>query len=153
MSSTPGIIYKSSNYKYRLCADYTCATPLRPPTAVTVPGGWVTLAVDGTITLKKDYLWDGASGPAPDVASIMRGSLVHDGLYQLLRSTQLGDPDGPVWSRNRDAADTLFRHMCIADGMWPLLAWVVYLAVAIGGVAAAKPKPPPERRRAPVTPG
>jgi hypothetical protein len=39
----------------------------------------------GLLVILSGYAWDGASGPTIDTDSTMRGSLVHDALYQLMR--------------------------------------------------------------------
>ena len=62
----------------------------------------------------------------------MRGSLIHDALYQLMREKVLPQDV-------RDEADQILREICIQDGMSKLRAWWVYQAVKIGGAGAAKP--------------
>ena len=86
----------------------------------------------GTIRIGAHYAWDGASGPAPDIPSIMRGSLVHDALYQLMR---LGELDLSF----RETADDLLKTMCRADGMNRMLAWLVHRSVRTFGAEHATP--------------
>jgi hypothetical protein len=62
----------------------------------------------------------------------MRGSLVHDALYQLMREGLL-DPE--QW---REPADSLLRAICREDGMSAIRAWWVYKGVRLGGSSAAK---------------
>jgi len=62
----------------------------------------------------------------------MRGSLVHDALYQLMRKKQL-----PV--SYKDYADKLLHDICIEDGMSKFRAWYVYHAVRLFGKGAIKP--------------
>ncbi len=64
----------------------------------------------------------------------MRGSLVHDALYQLMRERHL---DHRV---HRKPADKVFRDICLADGMSPVRAAVVYRAVRAAGLKSAKPR-------------
>jgi hypothetical protein len=37
----------------------------------------------------KGYAWNGPSGPTLDTRNFMRGSLVHDALYQLMREGRM----------------------------------------------------------------
>ena len=63
----------------------------------------------------------------------MRGSLVHDALYQLMRLEHL-DKD-----LHREPSDRLLQQMCREDGMSALRAWWVYQGVRLGGNPAADP--------------
>ncbi len=133
------ICFRKGNYKYELMHDWSYATSVRPGGDVAVDGGWVALQVDGTIRFKARYLWDGPSGPALDTTSFMRGALVHDGLYQLLRAGQLGQPESRDWHRYRKLADKALAQICKVDGMgWLRRAWV-YRALRWFGAPAAKP--------------
>ena len=89
----------------------------------------------GELTIYEGYAWDGPSGPTVDTPSFMRGSLVHDALYQLLRDTSYGEER----KARRKAADKLLSHMCRIDGMGRLAAWVVYRGVRWFGESAASP--------------
>ena len=62
----------------------------------------------------------------------MRGSLVHDALYQLMREQAL-----PL--TYRQAADDLLKEICLQDGMPRLRAWYVHKAVSWFGEFAARP--------------
>lgn len=112
------ILYRDG-YRFQLAQPYTVQTGIR----VAVSGNtFVGLAADGTLTIAAGYAWDGASGPVPQVDSIIRGSLVHDALYQLMRECGLSQD-------YRDEADALLRAHCVEDGMWRPAAWLVYQAV------------------------
>ena len=82
----------------------------------------------------------GPQGPTIDSPSFMRGSLVHDALYQLMRAEKL---DGEIY---RKPADRLLQQMCIHDGMSSFRAWIVYRALRFGGGSAADPA----RKKQPV---
>lgn len=114
------IKYKSG-YKYQLHEDFVYQTGIIPP----FPGGndFVTIKPYGTLLIKRGYAWDGPSGPAIDTKNFMRGSLVHDALYQLIRL-------GNLSMYERDEADRLLQKICIEDGMSRVRAWWVYNAVA-----------------------
>jgi Protein of unknown function (DUF1353) len=63
----------------------------------------------------------------------MRGSLVHDALYQLMRERHLDK------ETHREFADRLLQAMCKEDGMTDLRAWWVYQGVRFGGDPFADP--------------
>ena len=88
---------------------------------------------EGSLTVYAEYAWDGPSGPTIDTANFMRGSLVHDALYQLMRR-------GLLPQSEREGADKAIRDLCIEDGMSRVRAWWVYQSLRLGGGAAAKPR-------------
>jgi hypothetical protein len=121
------------NYKYVLAQDYVHPQPVSIKNHNVRIRRFIDLKPDGRLTVKKGYAWDGASGPAIDTPSIMRGSLVHDALYQLMRMKKLDH------KKHRKPADKLFRKMCLADRMSTLRAGYVYQSVRWFGLGAAKP--------------
>jgi len=123
---------KLPKYKYQLVAD--CVTPIGIAGVEAVHPDYIELASDGKLTVKNEYAWDGPSGPTIDTLTFMRGSLVHDALYQLMRLGLL-DRD-----EHRKAADMELRRICIEDGMWRFRAWYVYWAVRMFGKGAATAK-------------
>jgi hypothetical protein len=93
---------------------------------------FIRLTNKGFLTIRKGYSWDGPSGPTFDTKNFMRGSLVHDVLYQLMRIQILS-------LQYRDFADKKLREIVIADGMNAFRAAYVYRAVRIfGGVLLKK---------------
>ena len=114
----------SEGYRFQLEADYQHQTGLRP--LKQVGNRFVRLDADGLLTIAAGYAWDGASGPAINNHTILRGSLVHDACYQLIRLGLL-----PI--DQRDIADRLLRETCLEDGMWPARAAWVYQAVHLFG--------------------
>jgi hypothetical protein len=116
--------------RFQLAEAFQCATPITE----SCPGNhWVGLRMDGTLTIAAGYAWDGASGPLAQDATIVRGSLVHDALYQLMRECGLS----PAW---RQQADALLRQMLVEDGMNPAMAAVVYRVVRTAGGQFIDPK-------------
>ena len=87
---------------------------------------------EGRLTIKSGYAWDGPSGPAFDTRNFMRGSLVHDVLYQLMR-------EGSLPRTARKYADELLRQMCLEDGMSWVRAWWVYRGVRMFAAKASLP--------------
>jgi hypothetical protein len=63
----------------------------------------------------------------------MRGSLVHDALYQLMREKFLD------YKRDREFADDLIRQHCLEDGMSRIRAWYVHKGLRWFGEKFARP--------------
>lgn len=124
------ISYKKG-YKYQLVEEYSTEIPIKPGNDI--ESDYVVLSNDGNIIIKKGYAWDGPSGPTIDTLNFMRGSLVHDALYQLMREEKLEK------NMHRKPADKLLQQMCKADGMNSIRAWWVYQGVRFGGNPAANP--------------
>jgi hypothetical protein len=116
-------------YRFQLAEPFQVATPITEA----CPGNhFVGLSLDGMLTIATGYAWDGASGPIAQDATIVRGSLVHDALYQLMRECALP----ASW---RQPADSLLRQMLVEDGLHPAMAAVVYRAVRMFGGQFADP--------------
>ena len=126
----PRIVYQSG-YKYQTKEDYAISILIYPQCNIETQ--FISLNTDGTLIIKKGYAWDGASGPIPDLKTVMRGSLVHDALYQLMREKKI-DHD-----TYRYVADLTLRDICLEDGMSRLLAWIIYTGVRKFGDPFADP--------------
>ncbi|MEE9448996.1 MAG: DUF1353 domain-containing protein [Ignavibacteriaceae bacterium] len=118
-------------YKYQLVAPYKTKINITPNKHI--PFAYIELTTEGDLIIKKGYAWDGPSGPTIDTLNFMRGSLVHDALYQLMREKYLDNKE------HRESADKLLQKMCKKDGMSSLRAWWVYLGVRLGGGPSADP--------------
>ena len=116
-------VYYTKGYKYQLTKNHKhiLKNDSLIPTS-NIETGFISLDTSGLLTIKAGYAWDGPSGPTIDTDNFMRGSLIHDCLYQLLREGCL-----PILAR--EAADCELRDICIEDGMSKLRAWWVYTAV------------------------
>ena len=112
------------NYKFVLTEDFSVQTKLTPSVEGVVPS-FIVLSKDGMLNISRGYAWDGATG-AIDSKSIIRGSLVHDALYQLIR-------EGHLDKSFRKQADETLRDLCIEDGMSKFRATYVYAAVRFFG--------------------
>lgn len=124
---------KLTRYKYQTLSLYQIKTDVRSGQKKTVftAGGWIALGHSGTMNIKADYCWDGASGPTIDTKTSMRASLVHDALYQLMR-------EGLVDDDCREVADDLFEKLCIEDGMNRFRAWYYRQGLRFAGFAATR---------------
>jgi len=127
-------------YKYQLVEDVSFQTSFRP--AEDIITDYLDLSIAGFLTIKKGYSWDGPSGPTFDTTTFMKGSCLHDGLYQLMRMTALPWKD---WRK----ADNELKRQCLTDGMWKIRTkWGMAGLKAAGG-SAAKPSSTKPIRRAP----
>ncbi len=138
MSAVPHIHY-CGGYKYQLTRPYRIKLPVK---GLSLVHPYFDLAPDGWLSIRAGYAWDGPSGPTIDTKSFMRGSLVHDVLYQAMRDELLAR----TW---RPMADRILRDLCIEDGMWRWRANLVYRAVRRFAGPAAHPD---HRRRELVAP-
>ena len=135
MKSKKRVRYRNlKNYKYQLLTTYTHPTGFQLLQDVSTKNEWVKLSKKGRLTLQKGYAWDGPSGPTIDTRNFMRGSLVHDGLYQLMREGLLDHEE------YRKSADDLLRDICVEDGMSKFRAWYVHRAVRTSGGKNTRPR-------------
>lgn len=115
------VLYRKG-YKYQLNQAYYHQLPHHFSQERPIETPFILVSVDAQLTVKYGYAWDGASGPTRDTASAIRGSLVHDALYQLMRMKVL-----PL--AFRDEADDHFYDILRADGMNRVRAWYWWRAV------------------------
>jgi len=128
-----------SGYKHQLAETYATGVEIFPDRLVS--GEFYALGSDGVLVVRVGYAWDGATG-ALDTPSFMRGSLVHDALYQMMG-------EGLLPLKWRKQADKELRRICREDGMpWVRAQWV-YLAVRLRSRGSAAPKGRREIRTAP----
>ena len=114
---------KKTGYKYRLLKTYT----IRLSRYVkAIDTGFIKISKCGLMTITAGYCWDGPSGPSLDTKTFMRGSLVHDAFYQLIR-------DRLILYDKKQYADILLKQICLEDGMTKIRAWYVYQAVKVFG--------------------
>lgn len=132
------IKYKElKNYKYELVENYShkininlsdVKSPKNPELQF-----YLFISNTGFLRIKSGYCWDGPSGISVDTKNFMRGSLVHDALYQLIRQNVLPES-------YREFADELLYKICIEDGMSKFRAWYVKKAVRLFGKSSATPQ-------------
>lgn len=127
----PAAYYRElKGYKYQLTRDYTMWTPFK---GYNINTTYIALMPDGALTIRRGYIWDGPSGPTLDIPEFMRGALVHDAFYQLMRM-------GKLPQDFRDDADLFLRTICLEDGMPKIMANAVYEGVEHFAGFAAKSK-------------
>lgn len=140
-SAMSNTIKYRSEYKYQLAENYSIKIPIYPDDWTSTE--FIQLEVDGWLTIWKGYAWDGPSGPVMDTKETMRASLVHDALYQLMR---WGVLDGDV---HQEAADKIFKRICIEDGLSKSLAKIFYKGLLKFGKPNRKPINKKKTHRAP----
>lgn len=132
-------------YKYQLFEEYVVTVGIAQANDIVTD--FIDLSPVGRLVIKKGYAWDGPSGPTFDTLNFMRGSLVHDALYQLMRQKHL---DRDVF---RDEADDELEKICREDGMsWARSKWVHLGVRVFGGKATEEPNPvitAPEQNKTP----
>jgi hypothetical protein len=116
-------------YRYQLVDNYEVDLNFVRP-ARDIETEYVALSRDGRLSIRHGYAWDGASGPTIDTLDSMRGSLVHDVLYQLIREGLLD----PAQRRN---ADRELRVILVEDGMAEPRAGYWYAGVRCFGDGSA----------------
>ncbi len=116
-------------YRYQLANTYQVKTGVFP--GRDLHSEYVHLSMEGLLTISYGYAWDGPSGPTFDTKSTLRGSLVHDALYQLIRLGLL-----PASFRLR--ADQVAYRIWREDGMNPARAWLWRFALNKFAAPAAR---------------
>ncbi len=112
-------IYYLDNYKYQLKGEYIGVTNIFPPKDIITD--FISLDTRGLLKCSKGYAWDGATGWF-DSDRILRGSLTHDALIQLVQLKLLDKK----WKRQIDME---LYNCCREDEMMLLEAVAVLTAV------------------------
>jgi len=120
---------KKKKYKYKLEKSYQIEIDIEIEKEADLE--YIVMSRNRTLLIRKGYAWDGATS-APDTKNIMRGSLVHDVLYQLIR-------EGYISENQRERADQILIEICLENGMWKFYAKLVYVAVRLFGYHAIEP--------------
>lgn len=97
---------KHSKYKYKLIRSFVVKLYL---TGFSVNTRYCKLKNDGTLIIYNGYAWNGANFVYDNIA-VLRASLVHDCIYQLI-SENLID------KKYRNVADNIFINLCVEDGV------------------------------------
>ena len=129
----------TKGYRYQLAQDYKVPVPLRH--LHNIQTKWFMLTTNGMLHINEGYAWDGPTGGI-DTKDFMRGSLVHDVLYQMMGKKLL-----PLhW---RKVCDQILQNICREDGMSWIRAQWVYRAVRLNGKVHPNPEGTREVRTAP----
>ena len=129
-----------AGYKYQLAEPYEEQLLIYP--AQEVGTEWISLAPSGKLLIAAGYAWDGPSGPTIDTSNSIRGSLVHDALYQLIRLKKLSP-------RFRVMADEIYERICwedTAEAAWgwrhllQARTWIQFRALRLFGAGATEPE-------------
>jgi len=103
---------------------------------------WGLLSINGYLTVKDEYPWNGMSGIPLNIKSSVRGVLIHDVLYRLIRL-------GLLDIKWKTPGDEVLRKFCIEDGMWKWVADTIFAAVQRWGLSSTGPKAEPKIMEAP----
>ena len=115
----------TDGYKYQLVENYYFKIMIKPEKDIITKR--ILLDKKGNLTIKEGYAWDGPSGPVRDTKNTLRGSLIHDALYQLMRCDYLSN------KLHRKEADMIFKHVCIEDGISKIIAQIFYIGLKLFG--------------------
>jgi len=117
--------YRKRRYwKYTTVDDEFYATGIIPDSSIHTK--FLSMDLEGGLTILKHYAWDGASGPTIDTPNTFFGSLIHDALYQLMRGEYI---DRKKW---RKRADQILYEILRDKGMSKFRAKLWYKAVRKG---------------------
>ena len=122
-------------YKIVLEEDLTLQTAIFPDANVRYfrhGHKYITLSVDGLLTVHAGYPSDLASGPTFNTKNTRRGAVGHDGLYELLRQGKIPQ----VW---REQADDELDKWLDEDGMSSFRRWIWAKGLKIANGKAASP--------------
>ena len=127
-------------FKYQLAETYTIKVDIL---GYEIYEEFIILTKDGLLSILSGYAWDGASGPTLDTPDTMRGSVVHDVLYQLMRLELIPES-------YREYADDLLKEICMEDGMPEFRADYLHFGVSTFAGSAASPE---QRKKIITAPG
>lgn len=119
-----------TKYKYRLFCDEQFTLPFLLPD---FEGKMIDI-VHGVMIVRAGYLWDGPSGPTYDSQDVLRASLAHDALYELMRR-------GIIDQVHKKNADDYYHKLMINAGVSPLRARVHLLGLRRFGKGSSKVQP------------
>lgn len=109
----------------RLEQDYVYSTSVWGHVVERFKSPYVQLLTGGTLTLRSGYTWDFGTFAVDDPA-MTAASLVHDGLYQLIR-------EGHIPKKWRKQADKELREALKRGGVGWFRRRYVYMAVRLAG--------------------
>jgi hypothetical protein len=127
------IIEYRNGYTYQLTKEYVYQLPVScPDLSAPIDTDYLFLGTNHELIISRGYAWDGPSGPTIDTKNFLRGSLIHDALYQLCRLGYLNS------DQYRPLADQILYQVCREDGMSWVRACYIYYGVRWGAKWATK---------------
>ena len=121
--------YSKYKYKFKVEENFSIELPFKIPD---FEHPYASLK-DGILSVKRGYVWAGASGPVINTRDTLVASLVHDVLYQAMR-LNLIKPS----KENRKIADKNFFEILKMNGVNSFRSKVWYLAVKLFGKKSTK---------------
>jgi hypothetical protein len=116
-------------YKYQLAATIHFDTGIKGYSFIAT---YLGMTPSGTLIIREGYIWNGASGPTFDTMDSMKGSLIHDALYECMRRGLL-----PLTIREK--ADRILHDVCTSEGMLKKRADLWYDMVQKFAEGSARP--------------
>ena len=110
---------------------------------------YISMDSKGVLTIRKGYMWNGASGPTIQTENSVYPTLIHDALYQALSQKLLTrkewvlpayEPLLIVHDYLQEVADKLFLKLLKEYGMWWPRRRLWYRAVRLRGYKSSYPK-------------
>jgi hypothetical protein len=129
---TVSVYPKRVGGKFNLDQDYQVKIAVRPE--FDIQTGLISLDTEGNLLLRSGFSWNGANATI-DTKTILRGAMVHDALYELMREGELSS------SRWRETVDQELRRLCREDGMARVRAGFMYFGVRQFGEKSARTNP------------
>ncbi|MCP5012282.1 MAG: hypothetical protein GY942_20075, partial [Aestuariibacter sp.] len=118
-------------YKYQVYdSEVVFHTRLRIPEDIHTT--FIDLSMEGILSIRFGYAWDGPSGPVFDRKTNMLPSLAHDALYELSR---WGILDHAKWREY----DQVFADELKKSGAWDVTIWADLKGLEIAKGKAAHP--------------
>lgn len=118
-------LYYAKGYKNQVRKeDFAIDTGIQQEKAIVTE--FYSLFPSGLLVAHVGCAWDGSSGPTIDSRKDKIASLVHDIFYWMMQSGELS------WE-HKDAADRLYRFLCVAGGMSRFRSWLRYRALRRAG--------------------
>ena len=134
------MLYFRRGYKYVVKRDFHIKLDIIPFAPIDIDH--MQMDMEGNTVIRAGYPWNGASGPTFDTLNSMRGSLVHDFCYELIRL-------GLIDPKYKEYADKLLHDLCTEDGMFSWRADYWRWAVLNFGSGSCLPSAEPKEEVAP----
>ena len=138
--TTDRVLYFRRGYKYVVKRDFHAQLDIIPYAPINQDH--MQMDMNGNAVIVAGYPWNGASGPTFDTLNSMRGSLVHDFIYELIRLNLID-------KKYKEYADKLLHDLCTEDGMWSWRADYWRWAVLKFGAGSCLPSAEPKEEVAP----